>query len=1467
MVKTRRSNGENGEVDDGNYAMNDVGSVSDEKASNWTPRELRSSQYKVTRKIQRWPTKYNRRVRTIKMPRIVFPESDTEPEKYSRRSRQVRVFFADDNDSTNRSVKIRHSRGPRKNYMEDSEDKPIQENVRRSCRKRKLLHHNFNESWITNELKVKGYPDLYGFPGSSSSDESSSADETRVGSKKLTAGHERTAPTNTDEDTQLSRQRRTSARFNNKKANDATETDSEDDNNQTVIEKKPAAENKKEEEIKTETEVAAKEHDKEETKEPVQAQDSESNQAPTRGRRRPVRAKPKKDDSQQETESSSSESGSELTLSRQPRRSKRTRKPKPAFVQIAQDETRSRAKTFTIRKKPYCLRERKPKILRRKTIRSQSPSSSTSSSTSSSDTEEDLNVSMKNKTKGRQKSKSMDDKKTDRALRDIQPVEVDGSVRFTSVGGLEEHIKCLREMVLFPLMYPELFQKFKTRPAKGVLFHGPPGTGKTLLARALANECTLVGGRKVAFFMRKGADCLKKWVGESERHLKLLFQQANKMKPSIIFFDEIDALAPVRSVRQEQVHTSVVGTLLAEMDGLCDRGEVVIIGATNRLDAVDPALRRAGRFDRELHFPPPAADARRQILDIYTRDWQPGPPAHTLDHLAELTAGYGGSDLKALCSEAVLKALRRVYPQVYESEHALVIDAKNVEVTRRDLECAMRSLVAAGGRAAPPAARRLPAHALPLLGAQLHAAADMLQQLFPLHQHHADDTQGTSETSLAQSVFLITGECAETYVAPALLAQLEHCTVKELSMATLHSAHTFTQEQALISVLSSIDVRSARTTGAAGALHCEGAQHGHAALRTHLHAGTGAHIAPALLAQLEHCTVKELSMATLHSAHTFTQEQALISTYVAPALLAQLEHCTVKELSMATLHSAHTFTQEQALISTYVAPALLAQLEHCTVKELSMATLHSAHTFTQEQALISVFSECRRADRGCVLFIRDIVLVWNNLSTLLRQLCRARAAGENTLLLATSDVSHDVLPPEIQEMFPVYKECVYRVREPSAAEVINFLKPVLAEALLEPPPVENNEPPPPLPLAPPPPPVRETAEEETRRKRKEDYKLRELRIFLRDICRKLASNRRFYKFTKPVDLEEVTDYLDIVKQPMDLETMMTKVDMHKYNCAKEFLDDIDLICANALEYNPDRTSSDKQIRHEACSLRDHAHALIDVEMDSDFELECQEIAKRRQEEGMADNDLPDFIYTASNLQHIDSLMSDKSRTPQNGDKSDAQSAKRKRRRMNAWSKGLVVKRPRTSRSFKDTSITITDEESKENKPITSTPLPNGEVSTSSGSDDDAPLRRPQDDSVFNITAHAVVNNHVIESPAKSTEKSPTKTSPKKRNSGHDLTSSGDAEKVLINKTELDNVVYKNVKSLRNIGLEPLLNLHAQLTHAVRAYAAKHDRTKLPHELQAIVSRFVTPIQNPGVLTTLSSTVSDWCLGIIKKYQV
>jgi len=149
----------------------------------------------------------------------------------------------------------------------------------------------------------------------------------------------------------------------------------------------------------------------------------------------------------------------------------------------------------------------------------------------------------------------------------------------------------------------------------------PPGTGKTLTARALANSLSggkTHGGHKVSFFMRKGADCLSKWVGEGERQLRLLFEQAKKFQPSIIFFDEIDGLAPVRSVKQDQIHASIVSTLLALMDGLDSRGQVIIIGATNRPDAIDPALRRPGRFDRELMFSLPDAPARTAILNIHT---------------------------------------------------------------------------------------------------------------------------------------------------------------------------------------------------------------------------------------------------------------------------------------------------------------------------------------------------------------------------------------------------------------------------------------------------------------------------------------------------------------------------------------------------------------------------------------------------------------------------------------------------------------------------------------------------------------------------------------------------------------------------------------------------------------------------------------------------------------------------------
>ena len=221
-------------------------------------------------------------------------------------------------------------------------------------------------------------------------------------------------------------------------------------------------------------------------------------------------------------------------------------------------------------------------------------------------------------------------------LSELEPLAIDTGVTFADVGGHQAQIRALQESVLLPLVYGEVFNKFAIQPPRGVLFHGPPGTGKTLLARALANECTRMTSsaprgqtapksRPIAFFMRKGADCLSKWIGETERQLRLLFEDAYKLRPSIIFFDELDGLAPVRSSRQDQVHSSIVSTLLALMDGLDNRGEVVVIGATNRPDAIDPALRRPGRFDREFAFTLPNATVRRRILEIHTHKWSPLP--------------------------------------------------------------------------------------------------------------------------------------------------------------------------------------------------------------------------------------------------------------------------------------------------------------------------------------------------------------------------------------------------------------------------------------------------------------------------------------------------------------------------------------------------------------------------------------------------------------------------------------------------------------------------------------------------------------------------------------------------------------------------------------------------------------------------------------------------------------------------
>ncbi|EFJ28800.1 hypothetical protein SELMODRAFT_23739, partial [Selaginella moellendorffii] len=227
-----------------------------------------------------------------------------------------------------------------------------------------------------------------------------------------------------------------------------------------------------------------------------------------------------------------------------------------------------------------------------------------------------------------------------------------------SIGGLRNVVQCLKEMVTLPLLYPDIFHKVGIVPPRGVLLHGYPGTGKTLVVRALLGACAR-GQQKISYFSRKGADCLGKYVGDSERQLRLLFQLAEQSQPSIIFFDEIDGLAPKRTRNQDQTHSSVVSTLLALMDGLSPRGSVVVIGATNRPDSLDPALRRAGRFDREIFFPLPSVADREAILRVHTKTWKHGPSREVLSLMARSTVGFAGADLQALCAQAAMVALKR----------------------------------------------------------------------------------------------------------------------------------------------------------------------------------------------------------------------------------------------------------------------------------------------------------------------------------------------------------------------------------------------------------------------------------------------------------------------------------------------------------------------------------------------------------------------------------------------------------------------------------------------------------------------------------------------------------------------------------------------------------------------------------------------------------------------------------------
>ncbi|KAJ6715660.1 AAA DOMAIN-CONTAINING [Salix viminalis] len=646
---------------------------------------------------------------------------------------------------------------------------------------------------------------------------------------------------------------------------------------------------------------------------------------------------------------------------------------------------------------------------------------------------------------------------------DIQPLQIDESVSFDDIGGLSGYIDALKEMVFFPLLYPDFFASYHITPPRGVLLCGPPGTGKTLIARALACAASKAG-QKVSFYMRKGADVLSKWVGEAERQLKLLFEEAQRNQPSIIFFDEIDGLAPVRSSKQEQIHNSIVSTLLALMDGLDSRGQVVLIGATNRVDAIDGALRRPGRFDREFNFPLPGCEARAEILDIHTRKWKHPPSKELKSELAASCVGYCGADLKALCTEAAIRAFREKYPQVYTSDDKFVIDVDSVKVEKDHFVKAMSTITPAAHRGAVVHSRPLSLVVAPCLQNHLHKAMNCLSDIFP---------------PLAVSSEFI-----------------------KLSMLSYGSAIPLVYRPRLL------------------LCGCEGSG-------------------------LDH---------------------------LGPAVLHELEKFPVHSLGLPSL-------------------------------------LSDPSAKTPEEALVHIFGEARRTTPS-ILYIPNFDLWWDNaheqLRAVLLTLLEELPSDLPILLLGSSSSSH----AEIDGASLVFPHrSVYQVGKPSTEDRSLFFDRLIEAALsvVVEDVTKKSQGSAPLPELPRAQKVASSpkASELKAKIEAEQHALRRMRMCLRDICNRILYDKRFSAFHYPVTDEDAPNYRTIIQNPMDMATMLQRVDSGQYITCSGFLQDIDLIVTNAKVYNGDDYNG-ARIVSRGHELRDAVHGMLS-QMDPALVTYCDKI--------------------------------------------------------------------------------------------------------------------------------------------------------------------------------------------------------------------------------------------------------------------
>jgi len=670
---------------------------------------------------------------------------------------------------------------------------------------------------------------------------------------------------------------------------------------------------------------------------------------------------------------------------------------------------------------------------------------------------------------------------------DIAPVKVDQSCNFDTVGGHHQLKNQLKEMILLPLLYPEVFLKFAAKPPKGCLFIGPPGTGKTLLARALATECSKIQGQDVKVYVRNGADVLSKWVGESERQLRMLFEEAQKNAPAIIFFDEIDGLAPTRSSRQDHCHTSIVTTLLALLDGSSNRGDVVVIGATNRADVIDPALRRPGRFDREFHFTLPDEKTRLEIIKIHTKEWKPEPCEKLLSDLAKNSGGYCGADIANLCSEAAILGLRRTFPQIYNSQSQLLINDKMIKVTSQDFFDAMKKVTPAGQRMSNSSTigACLPNHLTSLLETVSKDFHEFINKtVFPVEpKHNSSIILPPANSSMSLQKLCLSGTTNAIMFQPRLL---------------LTGTNDFGQ---------------------------------------------------------------------MHVANSF-------------------------------LHTTSSRNQNVRVVN----------LEACRLIENPIALLANA-----EQVAKSVSDESRT-----ILYLGNIDeledICGEDVILMLTLMLKRIPNFANTLVLGYSTTGKKLEENnmETSKIAILFKKH-YNISAKNYQEHIeSLLKQLIQDAISIPPPQDLSEIELKLPVLNSAPVKAKSIDPKVleEKEQQEEYVMLTLRQFLRETLRDLIRDPRFRVFASPVDKEDVPDYYETVKTPMDLSLINEKIDTHQYQTARQFLQDIDLICSNALEYNPP-DNDPRSIRPKACLLRDTAAQIMMEELDERFEKQCEKVMQDR----------------------------------------------------------------------------------------------------------------------------------------------------------------------------------------------------------------------------------------------------------------